>query len=268
MRPVRLTCLASCIASLSVQLSGCKQDSDPRLEFATVAGEQIVYEHHFSRGSGGWETVRYSDVMLANARSCATTDTDQFSCTTPVILTDESMRIESPWMLDANHASPGAGNLALLGWVYLDGRYGSPTQKVRTLDLRDATLRVEMRKEALDVKDGHLYLWVQSEMPDGMYVNLAYTAQPLDTLIDAGGAWSPLEVLLAADATAWTCLGSSAARADTYRCDDVLKVASNVNFDFGFIILPVADVPDPAVQPSGAIEVRNLEISTPIRLPQ
>ncbi len=171
-------------------------------------------------------------------------------------------------MLDANHAAPGADNLLLPGWLYLEGRNGAPTHHVRALDLRGTTLRMEMRQDALDVKVGHLYLCVQSEMTDGMYVNLAYSAQPLDTMTDDNGAWVPIDSTLSADPTAWMCLGSSAARADTYRCDAVSKIIRNVNFDFGFIILPVDDVPHPAVQPSGAIEVRNFEIATLSRLTQ
>lgn len=265
--PLAAALLAILLSSL---LAACNEEQVAPLAESTAEPEieVIAYEHSFKGGSGGWETVVYETApadVRPGTRGCAQLANGEWCCTSPVLLIEESMRLQSPWLHDANHAYPGAGNLALLGWVYLNGRYGAPTHGIADIDLRNAILRAEMRQGALDVKEGHLYLWVQSEMSDGMFVNLAYTAQPIDTLLAADGSWSSVELSLSADPSAWTCLGSSAARADTYRCDEVEKVISKVNFDLGFIILPVNDVPDPAVQPSGIVDIRHLEISTPSR---
>jgi hypothetical protein len=63
------------------------------------------------------------------------------------------------------------------------------------------------------------------------------------------------------DPASWTCLGSSAARADLYGCVPLEEAISHVNADFGFIILPVNELPLAELQPSGKIAMQWIELS-------
>ncbi|HEY7639578.1 MAG TPA: hypothetical protein VH814_07625 [Steroidobacteraceae bacterium] len=222
----------------------------------------VLYRHDFSDGPGGWHTVML-DVdpsrPPANALACFT-EGIKTNCYVPVNTVDGHMLLESPWFHDPNHAPPGAGYLSLLTFVYLRGFAGADTAQLPELDLRGLLLRVSMKTEHLDVKEGSLYFWFQMLAPDGKWVNYAYTARPLNVSLRDEG-FTEVRLRFISDPGSWTCLGSSEVRADFYGCIPLEEAMSHVNGDFGFVILPVNENPLEELQPSGKIALQWIELS-------
>jgi hypothetical protein len=250
-------------------LSGCgTRDSEATGDaVATQAGfgsddRTVLYRHDFSNGPGGWHTVML-DVdparPPANALACFSEEI-KTNCYVPVNTVDGHMLLESPWFHDPNHAPPGAGYLSLLTFVYLRGFGGADTAHLPELDLRNLLLRVSMKSEHLDVKEGSLYFWFQMLAPDGRWVNYAYTARPINVAL-RDEQFVEIRLRLSSDPASWTCLGASAVRADFYGCIPLVEAISHVNADFGFVILPVNEIPLEEMQPSGKIELRWVELS-------
>jgi hypothetical protein len=224
----------------------------------------VLYRHDFMEGAGGWSTARTllaADQLPAQYQECWISWLSLYACNIDAPVAGQRMVLESPWWLDPNHAPPGAGYLSLLSWLYLDGAAGSTTQGLRTLDLRDATLRLELRAQNLDLAGGRLRFWFQTTMPDGRFANFVYTRTSIDASLPPNGSEPVLvEIDLSAQPAAWTCLGAASARADFYGCMDVGQALRAVDQDFGVIIFPVSDSPAPADQPSGRIEIQSIEL--------
>jgi len=127
--------------------------------------------------------------------------------------------------------------------------------------LREATLRLAIRAQDLDLKGSHLHFWFQTVMPDGRFANYVYTRMPLDAqLVPNATNLELLEIKLSSDPQAWTCLGAASDRMDTYGCMDVASALSAVRNDFGFILFPVSGSPLPQDQPSGRFEIQSIEL--------
>jgi len=258
------------LAALAVStLSGCgTQDSEATGDPAATQGgvvsfdKTVLYKHNFSDGPGGWHTV-VLDVdpaqPPANALACFT-EGIKTNCYVPVNTARGHMLLESPWFHDPNHAPPGAGYLSLLTFVYLRGFAGADTAHLPELDLRGLLLRAAMKTEHLDVKEGSLYFWFQMLAPNGKWVNYAYTARPINAMLHDGG-FTEVRLRLSADPGSWTCLGASAVRSDFYTCIPLEEAMSHVNGDFGFVILPVNEIPLEEMQPSGKIAMQWIEIA-------
>jgi len=135
------------------------------------------------------------------------------------------------------------------------------TASLDALDLTATTLSVTLKSENLDLKGGQLYFWFQSHMPDGKYVNYAYTAQPVNLLLGNNGDYNSIQIKLSSAPADWTCLGSSVARANTYGCAPLLDAMTRVNVDLGFIILPVDALPLQEAQPPGTISIRSITLT-------
>ncbi|HEV8444783.1 MAG TPA: hypothetical protein VGQ27_14965 [Steroidobacteraceae bacterium] len=227
--------------------------------------EQVLYRHDFADGSGGWRTVHTlvsPDQLPVDSSNCFISWLGLYACTLDVPVEGGRSVLQSPWWLDPNHAKPGGyGHLNLLTWVYLNGMPGSSTEGMPSIDLRDVTLRVSMRAQAFNPAGGRLVFWFQTKMPDGRFANFAYTSSPLDAVLPPDGSeLSQFNIKLVADPAAWTCLGAAVDRSDFYGCMDVVNAMSAVKDDFGFIIIPVSDSPDPAGQPMGRIEIQSIEL--------
>ena len=225
---------------------------------------RVVHQQDFSEGSGGWSTaltLLQPEQVPAEKQSCWTSWLGLQACTVDAPIEGERMVLQSPWWLDPNHAPPGAGYLSLLTWVYLDGPPGSSTHGVGAIDLRDATLRIAIRAQDLDLKGSHLHFWFQTAMPDGRFANFVYTRAPIDALFVPGGnALELIELDLSSDPQAWTCLGAASDRVDTYGCTNIGDALHAVNNDFGFILFPVSGSPLPEHQPSGRFEIQSIEL--------
>lgn len=142
------------------------------------------------------------------------------------------------------------------------GKPQSPAVPERFLDLRNAHVRIVMSADMLDLKGGDVLFWFQVKTGDKRYANFALTGAPLlrsEKYFSHPGF--EISIHLTTDEAAWTCLGSSEARADTYGCDISLTDAlRSVNNDFGLIIFPVVGDPDLEKQPTGELSINSIEI--------
>ena len=127
------------------------------------------------------------EQVPAESQACWTSWLGLQACNIDVPVEGERMVLQSPWWLDPNHAPPGAGYLSLLTWVYLDGEPGSSTHGMSKIDLRDATLRVAIRAQDLD-----LIL----DIPVALTVELGRTRIPIKQILQlAQGSVIELDAL-------------------------------------------------------------------------
>jgi hypothetical protein len=219
----------------------------------------VIYNEDFSAGSGGWHYYLLANSPPANAEFCISYASYGYSLlcmvrggwTAPGVIESHS-----PWFLDPNHASPGAGNLNLLGFVFLNGRHGGLPQP--TIDLRNGRLSARVYADSLALNGGHVYFWFQTYVPSlGKWANFALTSSPLESRLK-DKQWVTIDLTLKNSAADWTCLGSSLARQDTYGCVGVTRALGNVNTNFGFIVLPV----DPSRPATGTVRFDSVSIRT------
>ncbi len=211
-----------------------------------------LYEHDFSKGDGGWESMLSlldKSQIPKNHINCTISWLGLYACTIHANIIDGNNQLKSPWMLDKNHAYPGAGDLNLLTWF----RPQTP------IDISNAILEIDMATKDLNLKGGKLVFWFQTTTVNRKYANFALTGMPIE--IPSDGKYRRV-VLDLSKKQNWTCLGSSVSRSDTYECKTIEEAARNLDVNFGFIIFPVSGSPDPKVQPSGTINIRSIKIST------
>lgn len=226
---------------------------------AAVAGRSPVYTEDFSQGSGGWHFYQLSDTVPPSADYCGTgTYGYAYTCQMPMDWSDSgTVESKAPWFVDENHAAPGAGILSLIGWVWLNGEYGGIP--AATLDLRNTELTARIWVDDLVIGDGHLVFWFQTYRSEiGKYQNYALTAYPVERHL-RDEKWVTVRIHLPKREGAWTCLGAAPWRVETYGCGSVADALADVNYDFGFIVLPVS----PSAPPTGVVRLDSISIDRP-----
>ena len=203
-----------------------------------------AYIETFDDGPGGW---------IADLR-------------TPLPVWDGVAYCGSPWSVDANHVSPGAGYLHLLMYLLthqtqsekLDAEQHGANRFVEegfSRNLTNARITVRLRGRlsstgplcnnhvpATEEQIGaQLLLLVQSrvEGPPATTANFLLTDQPLKVTPE----WSEQTLRLDPDPDHWMCLGSRHDMADVYGYADIGEVLADVNVDIIFVLFPLRIVP-------------------------
>jgi hypothetical protein len=164
----------------------------------------------------------------------------------PLVHTGESVRSESPWWVDYNHAPPGAGYLHLpfvlhthlwantpAAFVEAGGGSNSFVDGGFSRDFTDARLTVRIRGE-LAGGDERLVLLVQSRVGDHI-TGYLLTSRPLRVERE----WSTQTVTLDPDPARWTCLAVRHDRAETYGTAPLADVLADVNVDIMLVLFPL-----------------------------
>lgn len=199
----------------------------------------------------------------------------------PLSVEDGALVIEGPWGVDAYHAPPGGGYLALLTYLHTDDRYvpdfARPNhfiQRGHSTDLRGArmtvTLRGDLRRRGADV-----VLLAQSEVGDTVS-NWVLVGQPLRVT----GTWSEQTLELDPNPAQWRCLGTRHDMPD-YGYAPIEDVLADVNLDLILVLYPLTVVPleptedihrlrpvvdydiDNAHLPDGRVEISSIRIHYP-----
>ncbi len=163
----------------------------------------------------------------------------QHGCTVPVPWVSPGTYVasRSPWWMDPNHKSPGAGYLNIVGYTFLNSRDGG--MPIPSMNPSGATVNLRMMIKDLDTKGGHQYFWFQTKhAPTGRAVNFALTRYPIGQMLNPD-SWGELALPLAPSSQDSTCLGSSNEKQVMYGCAPIEEDLADVNADFGFIVLPV-----------------------------
>lgn len=230
---------------LSILIFGCKKQKQK---------ENWIFYHDFSLGHHRWQTVYTlldQPLKSPEIRGCWQSWQNKFACTSFAPIIGGECVLSSPWWLDPNHAPPGAGYLNLLLYNYIDTIF--PGNKAG-IDLTGKTLYLELRSKSLELKQSKLLFWFQTKASNGKHINFAFTAAPI--ILDQNRTIVKLK--LTNKPADWTCLGSSIDRANTYDCVSIAEAITNVNLDFGLVILPTSDDPNPVKQPQGQILVKTI----------
>ena len=194
------------------------------------------YVETFDGGPGGWfgwENNAAGPKPLEHCDGCVTS--------------------HSPWWIDYNHASPGAGYLHLLFCTLTKG----PGVPERYLDVAgksgliadgfpsnfvDAVITLRLRGE-LKAAGANLCLLVQAQVGP-ITSGWVLTGQP----IRVDRAFSEQQLTCVVDESQWTCLGSRHDRTDMYGHAGLDTVLSDVNCNIILVLFPLT------VQPMGPID--------------
>jgi hypothetical protein len=183
---------------------------------------------------------------------------------TPLTVSEEGARCEGPWILDANHAPPGAGYLHLVMHIHtIEERLHAPYAREANMypddfiagkkhafihgghprNFTGARIRARIRG-ALESRGARLTILVQGQ-PDakGLRANWVLTGQSFSV----GSDWEDQEVILSADPSQWTFLGSRHDLVDLYGYAPIEAVLADVNVSFIFILYPVLVEPEQPV---------------------
>jgi hypothetical protein len=197
-------------------------------------GPPTPYVETFDGGGGGW----FAWVPAAEMPS----PSDE--STIPPVIRDGALVTSSPWFVDSNHASPGAGYLHLLAFLLTKAEnvpaIGWPNRFVEggySRDMRNARLTVRLRGE-VNLRGAQLVLLAQAAVP-GTTANLVLTGQPIEITRD----WSEQSITLTPDPVEWTCLGARHDLQNYYGCAEPEEVLRDVNVDLIFILFPLQVVP-------------------------
>ncbi|MDQ6524493.1 hypothetical protein RB608_12820 [Nocardioides sp. LHD-245] len=221
------------------------------------------YVEDFSSGVGGWGGWRRQGEHV------------------PLAVEDGVLVIEGPWGVDAYHAPPGGGYLALLTYLHTDDRFvpdfARPNRFIEgrhSTDLRGARLSVRLRGH-LRLRGAELVVLVQSEI-DGVVANWVLVDQPIGVAAD----WAEQTVQLDPDPARWRCLGTRHDIAD-YGYAPIEDVLADVNLDLILVLYPLTVVPreptddihrlrpeidyaiDEAHLPDGRVEISSIRIDYP-----
>ncbi len=187
---------------------------------------------------------------------------DTISVTSLVQINNGSAELKSPYFFDTNHSFPGAGNLTLLTYVYLNGyRKSVSTSGISSLNLKKSYLSININTSKLVLNEGNLLFWFQSKLKDGRYANYALISQPINKKIkDTLDTYH--EVILELpdlESKGWLCLGASNRDSYRYSCSDNFDSAiSKVDYDFGFIIFPVSK--DNYSQKGSTLKIKSIKL--------
>ncbi|HWL51019.1 MAG TPA: hypothetical protein VNQ90_01190 [Chthoniobacteraceae bacterium] len=169
----------------------------------------------------------------------------------------DGARCEGPWILDANHAPPGAGYLHLLMHLHMmEERLQAPYARAsgmypetfikskrhafihggRSRNLVNTHIRIRLRGNVA-LRGSRMTVLVQSQ-PDahGPRANWVNTGQHFIITPD----WSDQELLLRPDPADWTFLGSRHNLTSLYGYVPIEETLANVNVSFIFVLYPLA----------------------------
>ena len=216
-----------------------------------------VYIETFDDGPGGWTgQEKQGGFMRALERG------------------PSSVIARSPFMLDSNHAPPGAGYLQILAILLtkyekaLFEQYFPYSGMNRFVegghprDFRNARLTLRLRGE-LQEHGAKLVLLAQSKLGEDHVVNYVLTGQPFDVTPD----WSEQTVTLTTDADDWTCLGG---RWDKgfYGYGPIEDVLRDVNIDIILVTFPCDVLPmEPLKVTREAVTQEAVDVFAPGRTP-
>jgi len=216
-----------------------------------------VYEEDFDDGPSGWCVYVAGDHDDALVRYPTSSLIEM-----PWGEEDGNGYVESypPWWLDPNHRPPGGyGYLMLLGWTQMKLWNLCVGMESYTIDLTNGLLEFNMYVDDLDLKGANVVFWFQTNVdfdaPYGKYVNFALTAYPIESFV-VEGAWTNVALPLDPSEDDWTCMGAAAGT--RYGCAPIDEAMRDVNTNFGFIIIPIADPND---LPSATVRISNFKIS-------
>ncbi|WP_144377410.1 hypothetical protein [Mesorhizobium amorphae] len=164
-----------------------------------------------------------------------------------------TLRVSLQPELDPNHVD-GFGSLQLVAYVYL----------FEEMDLRNATLKFDIKGRDFVANDANLYAWVQGCRVGGKYgdsagacANWAFSSAPLTSLVESGSLES-VELKLVDDESKWSYGGNNAEQgsaASRYRYQPLAKVLAHpINLHF-VLAIPVGGMPA-----SGGINLSNVSI--------
>lgn len=156
-----------------------------------------------------------------------------------------------PWVVDANHAPPGAGYLHLL-FVLPTANLSELPRETREfsglnrfvegdfpIDFTNAKITVRIKGE-VECKGAKLILLAQGKVEDRT-INYVLTGQPLEITTD----WSEQTLTLAPDLRQWTCLGARHDMLHFYGWGDIADVLRHVDVDLIFVFFMPDVVPLP-----------------------
>ena len=187
-----------------------------------------TYVERFEHGYGGWTGQEKQGVVLRSLE-----------------MRDGVVTARSPFMLDANHAPPGAGYLNILFILRTTdlpeitekyARYSGVNRFVEggyPTDFTNATMTLRLKGD-LDAKGSALVLLAQANVGD-VSVNYVLTGQPFQVTPD----WSEQTVTLAPDAQQWTYLGTRHDLTHRYGYGDIADVLRNVDIDIILVLFPI-----------------------------
>jgi hypothetical protein len=184
-----------------------------------------TYRATFDDGTDGWDSL-----TTATSRNVQWSQTGGRSG--GYIFSD------GPWWLDTNHGPPGGpADLNIVAWTWSWRLI--PNAHDHLIDFRNSRVSMWIRGEDVDLKGSHLVFWIQSRLRNSAKsANYAYTSKPLDAALN-GGEWTQLSFDLPNNESDWTCLGTTAAKEDTYTCTGLNEALGDVTTDFGLILYPL-----------------------------
>jgi hypothetical protein len=189
-----------------------------------------VYREDFDHGPGGWfgwTSNAAGPHRLPVENSC--------------------LVLRSPWWIDYNHAPPGAGYLHLLAILLTRGPFGEHQREIagdnrfvgtaQTTDLLNATVTIRLKGE-VDRQGAQMCLLVQA-VQNGICSGWVCSGQPFDITPD----FTTQSIVLDADRSNWTPLGSRHDRIDFYGELPLEQVLSDVNTNVLLVLFPLNVVP-------------------------
>lgn len=196
------------------------------------------YWEDFTKGSRGW---------IANSQS-------------QLEIGPEGAICRGPWIVDANHAPPGAGYLHLLMHIHtLEERLHAPYTKESNMypddflqekrhafihgghsrNLIGSKVRTKIRGQ-FNAQGSQVTVLVQAQPdPSGPRANWVFTGGHYEVSPD----WSYQELTLAADPSQWTFLGSRHDLTNLYGYVPLEEVLRDVNVSLIFILYPLTIEP-------------------------
>ncbi len=196
------------------------------------------YFETFTDGPTGW---------IANSRSPLPVENGVAIC-------------RGPWIIDANHAPPGAGYLHLLMHLhtheirlyapyaraagmypddFIEGKRHRFIHGGYSRDFRNLRVRVRLRGK-MNLRGAKLTMLVQGHPGcEGVRGNWILTGQSLTITPE----WSEQELILTTDEAAWTFLGSRHDLTDLYGYVPIGDVLADVNVSIIFVLFPLTIEP-------------------------
>jgi len=195
-----------------------------------------VYVETFDSGLGGWTGYEKHGVLRK------------------LEIKDGVVTARSPFMLDANHAPPGAGYLNILAFLLTTENpeatafvtpYGGKNNFVAggyPTDFTNARITFRMKGE-IDFKGSQLVLLAQSKLADTT-ANAVLTGQPIKVTKE----WSDQTITLVPDEKQWTPLGGRWNKVKHYGYGPIKDILRDLNHDIILVLFPVNVVPVPPIE--------------------
>ncbi|MGB9642384.1 MAG: hypothetical protein ACP5JO_08900 [Candidatus Ratteibacteria bacterium] len=162
----------------------------------------------------------------------------------------------SPWWIDCNHCSPGAGFLHILFALHTNHSRIDPEPLIKVAgrnrfvdgnfptDFTNAKITITLKGECA-LKGSQLLLLVQG-YNGKIWINQVLSSQPIRVTED----WSTQSIVCVPDQKQWTNLGSRKDRMNFYGTGPIEELLKDINGDIILVLFPLNVVPlDPAVNP-------------------